>query len=265
MASLMTAVQREAFVRRVRLAMAKNGLSRNSLARSVGCNERTLGNLLGGQPVRDATVAGVARALSIDLDEVFRAGVPGTDPAAPGRAADEYGGYLLAAYEDYLGTYVAYRRVFAPRRELYRSVFELDWDDELSRLRFFEIQRFNSVKRTPVASSHAGGVYISAHTGVLHFLTTFQGALRLVTLSKFRRGDDKLRGVLLTQSDHDMFYLPAVSAIYLQKLNGRRRHSELDGMVGVVTPDDPAFRDAEVELAEIERSALFLGGAGRVE
>lgn len=260
MASLMTAAQREAFVRRIRLEMARTGVTRATLARRAGCNERTLGNLLSGQPVRDATVASVARALAIDITDVLQSPVlTASDTLTPGRAAEAYGGYLLAAYEDYIGTYVAYRRVFSERNELFRSVFELDWDDELSRIRFFELQKFAGANRAPVSSSHAGGVYVSAHTGVLHFLTTFQGALRLVTLSKFRRGDDKLRGVILTQSDRDMFYLPAVSAIFLQKLNGRRRPSELDRMVGTLSPEDAGFSEADAELREIEGSAMFLG------
>lgn len=263
MTSLLTAAQREAFVRRVRLEMAKAGLTRSALARLAGCNERTLGNLLSGQPVRDATVAGVARVLKVELDEVLHPAANVAAEAAAGRASEDYGGYLLSAYEAYLGTYVAYRRVFADQPQLYRSVFEIDWDDELARLRFFELQTITSANGAPISSSHAGGIYISAHTGVLHLLTTFQGALRLVTLSKFRRGDDKLRGVILTQSDRDMFYLPAVSAMYLQKLNGRRKHSELERLVGIVDASDAAFTAADGELSEIERSAIFMAGARR--
>ena len=78
------------------------------------------------------------------------------------------------------------------------SEHEIDWDEELDRLRFLELQRFRGAAERTVSSSHAGGVYISPHTGLIQLLTTFQGALRLVTLTRFRLGDDKLSGLILT-------------------------------------------------------------------
>jgi transcriptional regulator with XRE-family HTH domain len=261
MASLLTSAQREAFVRRVRVEMAKRGLTRPALAAIAGCKERTVGNLLAGQPVRDATIAGIARGLTIDLDALLNGAPNGAAPMeAHGRADESYGGYLLSAYEDYLGAYVAYRRVFSRRNALYRSVYELDWDEDLSRLRFLELQRSASGRAADAAHQHAGGVYISPHTGMLQLLTTYQGALRLVTLNRFRRGDDKLRGVILTQSDRERFYQPAVSAIFLQKLNGRQRLSELERMIGTIESSHADFGSAVAEIEEIERSAIFLAG-----
>lgn len=268
MASLISDTAREAFVRRVRLEMAKTGLTREALAERAACKERTLGNLLAGQPVRDQTVAKIARVLGIDLEDLIGQPAPapvparggGSGHAAPGsdgRAGEEYGGYLLAAYEAYLGTYVAVRRALSERNELVRSVYEIDWDDELARLRFFELQRFRGTAGRTVSSSHAGGVHISPHTGLIHLLTTFQGALRLVTLTKFRMGDDKLRGVILTQRDRDVFFQPAVSPIYLEKLAGKRRNSELEQLVGPFGPSDTGFPAAAVELAQIERSTVL--------
>lgn len=260
MASLMTDAQREAFVRRVRLEMAKSGLTREQLAERAACKERTLGNLLAGQPVRDQTVAKIARVLAIDIDNLFAAGrnVP-EETRAEGRAGEEYGGYFLSAYESYLGTYLAYRHVFSDRNELFRSVYEIDWDDELNRLRFFELQRFRGTNKD-VTSSHAGGIYMSPHTGILHLLTTFQGALRLVTLSKFRMGDNILRGVILTQSHRDVFFQPAVSAIFLERLEGKQKNSELEKMVGALGPGDAGFDRAARELAEIERNSVYFAG-----
>ena len=262
MASLMSEAQRDAFVRRVRLEMAKTGLTREVLAERAACKERTLGNLLSGQPVRDATVAKVARVLGIDLEDLIdERGPAAARPAPDGRAASEYGGYMLSAYEDYPGTYVAYRYVFSDKNELFRSVYEIDWDEDMSRLRFFEVQRFRGANQQTVSSSHAGGIYISPHTGMIHLLTTYQGALRLLTLAKFRLGDRKLRGVILTQSDREMFFQPAVSAIYLERLATRMKNSELETLVGPVGPSDPAFKKAAAELAGIETSAVYFAGA----
>ncbi len=261
MASLMTDQQRETFVRRIRLEMAKSGLTREALAERAACKERTLGNLLAGQPVRDATVAKIARVLAIDLEDLIDDhDVAGTRSRTDGRASEEYGGYLLSAYESYLGTYVAYRRVFSDKNELFRSVYEIDWDEELSRLRFFELQRFRGTNNRSVSSSHAGGIYISPHTAMIHLLTTYQGALRLVTLNKFRMGDNRLRGAILTQSDRDVFFQPALSAIFLERLEQKRKNSELEKLIGPLGPSDAAFKSASEELDQIERSTVYFAG-----
>jgi hypothetical protein len=270
MASLMSETQRDLFVRRVRLEMAKASLTREALAARAACKERTLGNLLAGQPVRDATIAKVARVLGIDLEQYLngpanstgRSG--GADEAdhAGKRAAEKYGGYLLSAYAHYVGTYFAYRRVFSDKDEFLRTVYEIEWDDEQPRLRFFELQRFRLASDRTVSSTHAGGVYISPHTGTIHLLTTYQGALRLVTLSKFRTGEGKLRGLILTQRDRDDFYQPAVSAIYLEKMRIKRKNSELERMVGAFGASDPDYAAVAEEISAIERSSVFAGRGG---
>jgi len=265
MGSLIGEAARTALVRRVRLEMARRGLTRETLAAQADVKERTLGNLLAGQSVRDTTIAKVARALAIELDDLLSDVSSGRGRETPtegaSRADESYGGYMLSAYEGYLGTYVAYRRAFSERPELYRSVFEIDWDEQLSRLRFLELQRFRGRDNRAVQSSHGGGIHISPHTGLIQLLTTFQGALRLITLSRFQLGDNRLRGLLLTQSDRDRFFEPAVSAIYLEKLDGKRRLSDLERLVGPVPADDPAFAAANEELRSIERSGVFIAPA----
>ncbi|MEZ5857240.1 MAG: helix-turn-helix transcriptional regulator [Hyphomicrobiaceae bacterium] len=265
MATLLGATTREMFARQVRLAMAKQGLTRESLAARAEVKERTLGNLLAGHAVRDRTAARVASALGLDLDVLLadagssasERGGPPTDKGEP-RAAEAYGGYMLSAYEAYVGTYVAYRRGFAGSTGLYRSVYEIDWDEEQCRLRFFELQRFRGSGEKAISSSHAGGIYISPHTGLIQLLTTFQGALRLVTLTRFRLGDNKLAGLILTQSDRDLYFQPAASAIFLEKLAAPRTVAELERLIGVVGPEDAAFKPASRELDRIEREAVHM-------
>ncbi len=264
MATLLNAATRDAFARQVRLAMAKQGLTRESLAARADVKERTLGNLLAGHAVRDRTAARVAAALGLDLSDLLADSGPSGHSRAfnadgvETRAAEAYGGYMLSAYEAYVGTYVAYRRGFANALGLYRSVYEIDWDDEQSRLRFFELQRFRGSGEKAVSSSHAGGIYISPHTGLIQLLTTFQGALRLVTLTRFRLGDNKLAGLILTQSDRDLYFQPAASAIYLEKLGAPRTVAELERLIGMVGPKDAAFSQASAELDRIEREAVHV-------
>ena len=259
MGHLIGEAARSALVRRVRLAMAKQGLTREALASRAGVKERTLGNLLAGQSVRDVTIAKVARALAIDLDDLVSEAANHPADRDHARADEAYGGYMLAAYEGYLGTYVAYRRVFSASGELYRSIYDIDWDEALSRLRFLELQRFRGRDNREVASSHGGGIHISPHTGLIQLLTTFQGALRLVTLTRFRLGDNRLRGLILTQSDRDKFFEPAASAIFLERLDGKRRLADLERLVGPLGPGDADYAAAEAELAAIEQSGIFIG------
>jgi len=265
MVSLIGEATRNALVRRVRLEMAKQGFTREALAEHAEVKERTLGNLLAGQSVRDSTVAKVAKALSIDLDSLLtdstRDGTSAPRDDIQARADEAYGGYMLSAYMGYLGAYVAYRRAFNGKNELYRSVFDIDWDEAMSRLRFLELQRFRGRDNRSVSSTHGGGIHISPHTGLIQLLTTFQGALRLITLTRFQMGDNRLRGLILTQSDRDRFFEPAVSPIVLEKLDGKRRLADLERLVGPVGPDDPSFEATDLELLGIERSGIFVAPA----
>jgi hypothetical protein len=95
---------------------------------------------------------------------------------------------------------------------------------------------------------------------LIQLLTTFQGALRLVTLSRFRLGDNKLSGLILTQSDRDRYFEPAASAIFLEKLDGPRPVAELERLIGPVAESNAAFAPAEAELARIERQSMFVAG-----
>ena len=269
MASLMGDTAREGFVRHVRLEMMRQGLTREALAEKAGVKERTLGNLLAGHGVRDLTVAKVAGALGIDLDGLLADGRMADgrrdrhdNGMGHARADEAYGGYMLAAYEAYLGTYVAYRRALTGQRLLYRSVYEIDWDEEQNRLRFFELQKFKGADAKTVSSSHAGGIYISPRTGLIQLLTTFQGALRLVTLTRFRLGDNKLTGLILTQSDRDLYFQPAASAIYLEKLERPGTSAALERLIGSVGPSDPEFSQAAAELSRIEGTAVVMAAGG---
>jgi hypothetical protein len=60
-----------------------------------------------------------------------------------------------------------------------------------------------------------------------------------------------------------MFFQPAGSAIYLEKLEGKRKNSDLDKLVGPFGVGDPAFAAVAAEIADIERNAVYIAGLGR--
>ena len=131
MASLMSDGQREAFVRRVRLEMAKGSMTREALAKRAACKERTLGNLLAGQPVRDVTVAKIARVLGIDLEDFMNGGATAVSGGRGRRGAGGRGVRWLSA----VGVCALRRHLFrlSPRLVGKEGVFPLGLRDRLGR------------------------------------------------------------------------------------------------------------------------------------
>src|SRR4051794_12444072 len=195
--------------RRIERALVRNNWTRVRLAEVTGYDERTVRNVLSGKAVRDQTVMDICQALGIEPeleDETQFVEV----------AEATYGEYPRRPYRRYEGGYLAYRRSFSSPVRLMRTVFELKWSEDQG-LVFNEHSHFLS-GRKQVNNSQTGHVYISQTTGLIHFLTTVEGAVRLITLTKMMGGDEIMRGVVLTQIDRDAHYVPSVSPIVLTKL-----------------------------------------------
>ena len=257
MASLLSDQQRAVFVKRLKLEMAQRGLSRELLAEKASCKERTLGNLLAGSSVRDSTIFKLARVVGLDINDLIEVKTPNGSDAL--RVASEaYGGYLLASCSDLIGTYLGYRRVFSREPRFSRGVYEIYWDDDDGRLSFFAPQSYRAAGERVVSDNHAGAVHISPTTNLIQLLTSYQGALRLMTLNKPRLGDMTLRGVVLTQADRERYYEPAVSACFLKKLAEKKTPAELEKLAGTFGSTDPEFGFVSSELAGIEKSSVFI-------
>src|SRR5215204_6276244 len=96
---------------------------------------------------------------------------------------------------------------------------------------------------------------ISQTTGLMHFVTCFEGAVRLITLTKMIGGDEVMRGAVLTQIDRDAHYLPAFSPIVLTKL----RNYDPEKHRAMVGPIDESAEEYEFicdELAQAERRVI---------
>lgn len=252
------------FVDDIRVEMAHRGHTRKTLADASACKDRAIGKLLAGEPVHNNTIAKVARVLGLDIANYRRASgeptlvSPPPEPIGRRDAEDLYGGYSEHEVSEFFGTFIGYRRVFSDERRLHRSAFEFRWSDTKRRLEFFESQRYSPSPGKWLTSSHAGGVYISRRTRLVHRVTRFQGAVRLMTLHLPRIGEGLFRGVVLTQSERPLFYIPSVSAIFLQKLDEAKTNSELEQMTGSFGTDDPEFEYANAELISIEKNALHI-------
>jgi hypothetical protein len=97
-------------------------------------------------------------------------------------------------------------------------------------------------------------------------VTSVDGAVRLITLTKMFGGDEVMRGAVLTQIDRDAHYIPSISAIVLTKLRGYQPGGGLPVEVAVVHPDlgqrlelkrpilQPSTRTTLPPLSEISRA-----------
>jgi DNA-binding Xre family transcriptional regulator len=194
--------------RKIERALVHKGWTRVRLAEVTGYDERTIRNVLSAKAVRDQTIADLCQALGIDAE---------FDPRSHIEIADlAYGEYPRGPYRKYEGGYFAYRRSFSSPVRLMRTVMELKWS-EGEGLIFHDHGQF-WVGRKQTDNSQSGHVYISQTTGLMHFVTSVEGAVRLITLTKMIGGEEIMRGAVLTQIDRDAHYLPAFSPIVLTKL-----------------------------------------------
>jgi hypothetical protein len=197
---------------------------------------------LGGRPVHDQTVIDVCEALGVepDLEHVSQV------------AAECYGAYARSSVRQFEGPYFAYRWSFtAPR--LMRTLFELTWSDEKECLAFHESSRFSKGRKFS-DYSQSGCVFMSQTMSVLHLLTTYQGAVRLITVTKTPNGNP-LRGAVLTQSEP--VYFPSVAPIVLFKIPDfqQARH---EAMVGPIDAYADEYSEVCAALDEAQRTVVKL-------
>jgi hypothetical protein len=172
-----------------------------------GYTDRTIRKVLDGEGTNYQTIVDICGALGIDVES----GTSESNEVAP----EEYGAYAKTNFGEYAGNYFGYRRTFAKSRKILRSCFSIVWSN--GRLVFSERQSFALNAKSDPTPNHNGNIYISAHTGLLHLMATFQGAVRLITLTKLQ--NRTMQGVVLMQSERKLFYQPSVSALLLEKID----------------------------------------------
>ncbi len=111
-----------------------------------------------------------------------------------------------------------------------------------------------------VDNSQSGHVYISQTTGLMHFVTSVEGAVRLITLTKMFGGEEIMRGAVLTQIDRDAHYLPAFSPIVLTKLRSYEpeKHRAMNGPVDE-HDEEYSFICAELHQTEARVIEIAVG------
>ena len=224
---------------RIQAKRQKMGLTLKQLAEKAGYDERTIRNVIKGKHTRPQTLATICQVLDIEMN----------DEEEYVNVADKHGKYTLELFWDYEGCYLAYRRSFTFPNTLVRSAYEIKWDEKSECLTFTELQLHQAPNAKRVIDLK-GEMFISNSIGLVHLLTKHEGALRLVTLTKLN--ENAMQGVVLTQAKHPVFYQPAVSPIFLQKLPSGSTMDEVAKQVDYVKLGAPDYEFAENMLREIE-------------
>lgn len=225
-------------------AIANKKLTKSLVAEKTGYDEKTIRNLIQGDNVRDQTVIDVCSFLGIepklenDIENVAC-------------ADDEYGGYLRTTHADYEGFFYLYRRSFSEYGRIYREVVEIKWDDTEEKFVFSDYYDVDP-SGTSGPRSHVGSVYMSSYTSLIHFVTTYQGSVRVLTLTRMRQGNGIMRGCLMTQCEDINFFQPTITPIILKKQKFIDLSSDAEAHIKLLdsTCDDYKFAQEQLLICE---------------
>lgn len=239
--------EREILGRRIDDERGKRGMTIKQLATKAGCAEKSVRNVIKGLHSRGNILSEICTVLGLTSEDAKPVLV----------SDDEHGGYTKNSFSEYVGKFLAYRRSFSFERNILRSVFDIRWSDHDRCLIFDEHQRYESAEiNALVDHSQSGEIYVSNTINLLHFVTTTKGAIRLITVSKFRLNDPDdltMSGIVLTQAKKPLHYQPSTGAIIFEKMAPSVSKEEAVKKVGVLRTTDFDYDRVYRALTEVER------------
>lgn len=182
------------------------------------------------------------------------AGSPAVSARWEGAHPVRYGGYSREQVAPYLGSYIGIRRSVTYPSHFLGSLFDIYWDDEIGAARFYEDNKFTDTDGRERDYSQPGTLHVSAQIGVIHLLTSEQGALRLITLTRMQI-DRVMYGAILTQVSEAGFYRPAKSTIFMRKFD-RDGDSEVNELRGPIRPGHKQY-DLVVHDLDLADQAIY--------
>lgn len=233
--------------KRLERALRNKGWTRVQLAAKTGYDEKTIRNVLSGDPVRDQTIIDVSQSLEIEPQLENTLGDVDV-------ADDAFGGYLRHTHRNYEGFFRAYRRSFTRPGEIYKSIYHMYWDSAADHFVFSEYYQLDSDEKFG-AKAHEGSVYMSSYTSLIHLMTVYEGSIRLATLTKMREVEGVMRGTIQTQSESLMFFQPTVAPLVLVKL----KHYNTDDIkddLRFLAEADGDFKFAQEQIALTEKQIV---------
>jgi lambda repressor-like predicted transcriptional regulator len=240
--------------KRLERALRNKGWTRVQLGTKAGYDEKTIRNLLTGEPVRDQTIIDVSKALEVDPQLENTLGDVDV-------ADDVFGGYLRHTHRNYEGFYCMYRRGFTRPQDIFKSICRIEWDNSSDYFVFSEYYQEDSEKQYG-AKAHEGVVYMSSYTNLLHLMTVYEGSIRLATMTKMRETEGIMRGSLLTQSESLMFFQPTVAPIVLAKLKQYDPEKGISGDLKFLTESDEDYKFANEQIGLTEKQIVRVSFGG---
>ena len=224
--------QAEAIAHKVREALARRRISRQSLADMAKISLSTLEKALSGRRAFTlATVIRLEEALGVSL----RAQGPAHEPAHD-TAPDELGGYSRSAVRWLEGRYLAVRPSFGAEPGLHAYRIDIAWDEPTSRLHFSEMKRIDSYAQHGVVSLP----HLSGH---IYLVTCEDGQYRMVILGR-PTISGSLYGILTTLLvGHGSQLVPAACPIALTRIG-----EDAEPTFGRIDPGHPDYATYRAEL-----------------
>jgi transcriptional regulator with XRE-family HTH domain len=180
----LTPAQNQQIAQRVREALARRRISRQTLAEEARISVSTLEKALAGdRPFSLASLIRIEQALGVPLRAV-------PDPAAQ-VAPPELGSYVHAAVAWLEGEYLTVRPSFEMAGAIHAYCTVIAWDEARHCLRFSERERVDS------GNAQSGFVSLPPARGKVYLSTAEGGQMRLAVFNSPLRGGE-LCGLLLT-------------------------------------------------------------------
>lgn len=226
--------------RKIERAIQNKKWTKAELSIKTGYDSKTIRNLISGQSVRDQTVVDVCEALGIEpMLENNIENIACAD--------DEFGGYLRNTHSFYEGFYYSYRKSFTEPGRIFRGVVRIEWDVTDERFVFSDFYSLDSTEPLG-ARVHSGTVYMSSYTGLVHFLTVYQGSVRMITVTTMRQSDGIMRGSMMTQCEDINFFQPTITPIVFKKIKSYDPSSQVGNDLGLIDENEPDFRFASDQI-----------------
>lgn len=197
-------------------------------------------------------VQGILNVNFLDETPETSAGSKGVEK---GSVPVKVGGYTYKQIQPYIGRFLTVRRGTTIPENLLTTMVEIYWDDELGGARFNETNKFTSSQGRELDYSQSGTVHQSPHIGVLHLLTSYEGALRLITLTRLQVMEPIMYGAILTQVPEAGNFVPSRATVHFRKLD-ELSVDAVEAKVGVITPEHADFGALEADLEEARQATL---------
>ncbi len=165
------------------------------------------------------------------------------------------GGYSLSDISRYLGVFLTVRQGTTVRENLLTTIMRVRWDADRSIARFYEDIRYTSSNGKAQDYSQSGTLHMSQGIGTIHFLTSFQGAIRLMTTTPMQPMAPVMYGAILTQVPMAGHHVPTSSVVHLRRIF-EDPNSTPKSMTGVVRPGSPRFKELSSDLGDAREAIL---------